>query len=367
MGLRPRKASPSHARAPPRHRFFRLLLLPALLVAGVLTLVLLTDRLAPGDDDDRVRIRGVDYLGDLPTLVADKQGFFEAEGVKPVVEYGVSGKQNLVLLRAGETDFALMALTPLVIDLLNDDTPGQADDPVILASLVHSTDLNQVVSLRGSHIERPADLQNRRIGVMKGTNAEFVWWLFATYHGFDATSARLIDKPVETLAKALLDGEIDAAVLWEPWTSRLRGRAGDALRTHPGSKLYTAKWVVAALRQTVAEQPEATRAMLGAYRAAIDFMDREETAAFDLYARRTEESREALTRLRNKLSFELSLDWSLVATMQQQAEWARQAGYAKNARAPDVLALIDSEPLHSMAPLSVGLSLLDTDVERSAP
>ncbi len=124
---------------------------------------------------DEVRITGADYLGDLPTRVADHNNLFAAEGIDAVVAYSASGRDNLRALRAGETDFALMALTPLAIDLVMDPDPWGTDDPVILASVVHSTRLNHVVALGNGGPRKPADLVDGRIGLMRGTNAEFVW------------------------------------------------------------------------------------------------------------------------------------------------------------------------------------------------
>lgn len=331
------------------------------MLAVLLTALILTERQAAAEDDEPLRIRGVTYLADLPTLIADKRGLFEAEGVKPVVKYSFSGKRNMELLRAGETEYALTALTPVVIDMLGDRTPGNSDDPVILASVVHSTQLNQVVSLQGSGVSRPADLRGRRVGLMKGTNAEFIWWLFTTYHGLDPATVQVADRPLETLADALVAGEIDAAVLWEPWTTRLRQRVGDAVRVHAGSNVYTAKWVVVALQQTVVDQPDKTRALLNGYREAIQYIMHHNHAAFSVYADHAGVSMQSLRELRRGLSFDLSLNWSLIATLQQQVDWARNAGYAKEDFSPDVLSIVEPGPLASIAPTSVASSILGTD------
>jgi len=305
----------------------------------------------------QLRIHGVSYLGDLPTLVADKRGFFEAEGLEATVVYRLSGKENLQLLRRGETDFALMALTPLVIDALNDATPGQGDDPVILANLANATNINQVVSLTRSGFDHLADLRHGRVGLVKGTNAEFAWWLFATYHGLNPTAVQQVDLPVEGLGEALMAGEIDAAVLWEPWITRLHQRTGESARVHAGSQVYTSKWVLVARGETVATREDETRALLDAYSAAIGFIGASPSETLALYNDSTGVSTDALQQLRQRVFFELNLDWSLVSTLQQQIEWAQSAGHAVPGSAVDVLSLIETEPLRSVAPAAVGLTM----------
>ncbi len=315
---------------------------------------------AVADSQPPTRINGVMYLGDLPTVVADRRGLFERRNLQATVSYELSGKRNLELLRAGGTDIALMALTPLVLDALADPDPGRPDDPVILASVVHSTRLNQVVTLAERGIEQPTDLSRRRVGFMKGTNAEFVWWLFAAYHGFDPNSSTTVDEPVDALMDAVASGGVDAAVIWEPWTSRLRERVGDRLRLFSGSNVYTAKWVVVALRSFVEHQPERASAVMAAYREAIEFIDREPGAAMRLYADHDDVPLEMLQQNWDALVYELSLDWSLIATLQQQMEWGRRAGYATSGIEPEVLPLLHPGPLHDVAPGAVSVPATGT-------
>lgn len=185
---------------------------------------------------DAVRIAGVDYLGDLPTRVADHNNLFVAEGVDAVVSYSASGRDNLRALRAGETDFALMALTPLAIDLVLDRAPRGTDDPVILASVVHSTRLNHVVALGNGAPRNPA---------------------VAAY-------------------------------------------AGEA----------------------------------------------------DLASRNLQKNRDAIL-------YGLNLDWSLLASMRQQVEWALHAGYGGEAPSRDVLARVDARPLRAIVPSAIGIPYTD--------
>lgn len=302
-----------------------------------------------------IRLAGVVYLGDLPTVVAEHEALFAAQGLHVVVEYNPSGKRNLEKLRAGETDFALMALTPLVLDRLADTTPGGADDPVILASLVHSTRLNQLVALAGAGIESPMDLRGRRVGLPKGTNAEFIWWVFRQYHGLGADAAEVQDLPVARIPDALVAGEIDAAVIWEPWTTRLADRPGVGLTTFPGANLYTAKWVLVTTRRMAREAPRRCAAMLAAYRQAVEHIEREPGKAIGIYGERMGLAADVLGRDWGLSSYDLNLDWSIIAALQEQLHWARLAGHGAGAGEVEVLELINAGPLRAVNPTAVGI------------
>ncbi|WP_206070751.1 ATP-binding protein [Nodosilinea sp. P-1105] len=69
-------------------------------------------------DHPPIRILGVTYLGDLPTLVAKEQGIFARHGLTTEVTFELSGKDNLEILHNGGTEFALMAPSPFVLDHL---------------------------------------------------------------------------------------------------------------------------------------------------------------------------------------------------------------------------------------------------------
>jgi len=309
--------------------------------------------------EEPVKISGVLYLGDLPTLVAQREGFFEQHGFDVTVEYKHSGQENLQRLRAGETDFALMALTPIVIDRLADPTPGP-DNPVILASLVHSIQLNHVLARADSNIETPADLQGRRVAVQKGTNAEFVWWLFTHVHGIDSASVELVDRPVSQIPDGLIHGEFDAAVMWEPWSSLLEDRFGIQVRTFTGSNVYTAKWVLVTSRRFLSRHPDRVQAVLSSYHDAIEFIESGPERAIHLFSEHADVSPEILRRNWQALDYDLNLDWTLVATLLQQVDWARKAGYPEAGTTFNILGLIDTAPLRALYPRAVGIPAVST-------
>lgn len=310
---------------------------------------------SPAAAEDPVRILGVDYLGDLPTVVARDRDLFADAGLDAAVTFGQSGRDNLAQLRAGETDFALMALTPLVLDHLRDATPGGPDDPVILASLVHSARLNHVVTLEDSGIRTAADLAGRRVGLVEGTNAAFAWWLFAHYHRQPGDFATIVPREPGQLPGALINGDVDAAVVWEPWITRLEERVGDGLVRLPHGDVYTAKWVLVTRREVTAERPALCRDLLEAYQASMEAIEGAPEATMATYAAHAGLERKAVHERWNAFEYDLNLDWSVIAALQEQVEWARSTGHVDRAVQTDLLSLIADGPLRAVAPGAVGI------------
>lgn len=315
-------------------------------------------------ESNPIRLHGVTYLGDLPTFIADKRGLFAEHGLSVEVEHTASGKQNLATLRAGEIDFALMAPTPLVLDRLAHPGPERPDDPVILASTVHSTHLNHVVTLADGDIREPADLAGRRLGVTRGTNAEFMWLLFAAYHRLEPGDTEIVDLPIEALPDALVEGAVDAAVLWEPRVSRLHQRLDGGLRELEGSHIYSAKWLLVTTRRNAREHTAHSRAILTAYSDAIEFIERHPQEALQVYADHNGIALEELQRHGEDVLYGLNLDWSLVAALQQQIVWAARTGRVDISDDPGLLSWIESGPLRSLATTAVGIPDIGREGER---
>lgn len=308
-----------------------------------------------------VRIAGVTYLGDLPTLVAESKGLFARHGLDADVSFGETGKHNPQQLRAGEVDFASMALTPLVLDRIADHHPSGPEDPVILAGLVHSTLINRVVFRTDGSISEPADLHDREVALPLGTNAEFLWWLFGTVHELDPSRISLQDQGIDAIPALVISGAVDAAVIWEPWLSRLSLQLGTALGQFPVRDIYAAKWVLVTLRQTASERPELCETVLAAYRDAISQINLDHSNALAIYAQRAALPAEALrdAGIIQMLDYQLSLDWSLIGALQLQLRWAQQhrasATEALGRQPIEVTSFFDDRLLRSSMPEAVSI------------
>ena len=61
---------------------------------------------------------------------------------------------------------------------------------------------------------------------MMGTSSHFGWFHFSRFHGLNESSVELVDLPVSAMSEAMLNGRIDAAVVWDPWDVELARATG---------------------------------------------------------------------------------------------------------------------------------------------
>lgn len=302
---------------------------------------------------DPLRISGMNYLGDLPTLVAERNGFFARHHGDVEAIQGESGRDNLRRLRAREIDFALMHMTPLVFDALANPTRGGPDDPVILANLSHARPVIHLMLLDAGGAAPGEALRGRRVGVPRGSNAEYVLHVIASIAGISNDEYTVVDMEAAEMGDALASGRIDAASVWDPWTRRLRDRFGDRLTEEPDLGSYVSRWVLVARRGSVDSDPEHAIAVLRAYRDAVDWIQANEEAALAISEAHGSGAAGPPIGLAPDLLFDVTLDWSLIASYRQQIAWARARSDMDDNEVPSFMDIVAPAPLAAIAPEAV--------------
>lgn len=305
-------------------------------------------------------ILGVRYLGDLPTLVADKRAIFNENGVDVRVSYQYAGKQNLEALLNGDADFALTAHTPLVLELLRQEEDYSGPQPVVIATLTNSSDLNQIIVRKESEFVSPQSLYGRRIGLVRGTNAEFLWWMFARLNGIDSADTELVDIGVAELEQALIQGRVDAIVTWEPWSSELLAKHEGSFAKIEGANIYNAKWLLVTTDAVLEQSPQYVEKVLRSYLMAIGWANANSSRSYSLFQREHEVSVADGQNPSPTSTFSMSLNWALLTSFQLISEWAAQANLIPPiSPTTRILEWVDASPLHSVDARAVTIPMRD--------
>lgn len=338
---------PHHAAVPFRRRFWIFLQIVALLGLPAVA--------------EPLRIGGVEYLGDLPTFVAERDGHFARYHAEVEIVSGVAGRDNLRKLRAGEVDFALMAMTPLVFDALANPARGGPDAPMILANLSHARPVIQLMLLDAGDAPLADALRGRIVGVPRGSNAEYVLHVIAGIAGLSDDDFTLLDMDPVDMGDALAAGRIDAVSVWEPWVGQLRNRFGDRLREEPDTGRYVSRWLLVARRETIENDPGHTLAVLQAYRDAVDWIQANPEPALAAHEARMSGKGWLSESEDFDLVFDMTLDWSLIASYRQQMAWARTTRDMTAKDVPSFMDIVAPAPLAAIAPQAVTIPHVPQD------
>lgn len=324
----------------------------ALILALLLLAAAMPEPVAAAHDGMPLRLGHTHFIAEATTVHALARGYFAAEGLDIEVTTTRAGKYSLQKVMRGELDIGTLAPTPAVYAAAGRyGTPGSF---VIVASILESSSMNNLVMPRGRGLESVKDLEGRRLGLTKGTSSEYFWYLLALASDVDRDRVAIRDLPVSAMVEALQDGSIDAAIAWTPYDATIAEALPQGARIMNGNYIYTTSWLVVARPTFVERHREAVikylRALLRAERDLKARPERVAASQSDHFGLGSEQIAERY----GQLDFHLQLTESLIANLSVQAQWAVEAGYAPGP-VPDMRRYVDPRPLRAVRPQAVRL------------
>jgi NitT/TauT family transport system substrate-binding protein len=169
---------------------------------------------------ERIKLGLLPFSESLAAVIADKQGYFKAEGIEVEISKFDSGALAVPVLQSGRLDIVLSSTVSTFQAI------EQGLDAVVLApgAIVRtsSPDTTTAVIVKKGAIKSLKDLEGKRIGVNVINSTA---WLHAVAlldkHGVDRSKVRFTEVPFPQMNDPLLNGQLDAIVQVEPFRSVL--------------------------------------------------------------------------------------------------------------------------------------------------
>ncbi len=206
--------------------------------AGVLALALLLT--AGSVFAEPLKIAYSDWPGWVAWDVADKKGFFKAEGVDVQLlwfEYGPSmdafaaGKVDAVAVTNGDALVTASSGARNVMILLNDFSAG--NDMIVAKAGINSV----------------KDLKGKKIGVEVGLVDHLLLLKALQLNGLKESDVTIVKMSTDQAAQVLASGSVDAVAAWQP-------NSGQALKAVAGSKaIFTSADVPGLIYDTLTVSP----------------------------------------------------------------------------------------------------------------
>ncbi|MCW8889782.1 MAG: ABC transporter substrate-binding protein [Sedimenticola sp.] len=323
----------------------RIYLLTFLFCLGTLSL-------GQADELPKVRVGMVNFVGEATNYYAYKKGLFKAEGIDVIIKRNPAGVQSLKQVIRGEIDIGTVAPTPIIFAAM-----GRFDLPPdfhIVASILESTSLNNVVILDSQKIPHPRQLRGKRLALTPGTASEYFWHVFALANQIEPDGPVIVPMRVTEMTEAARQGSIDAAVAWTPINLDIMRAAGAHARSYSGEDIYTTSWLVVARPDYIRQHPDRVEAYLRALGKAQEVMLSQPETVAETHAQKLNKSTDELSDLYALLEFDLSLNESLIINLSQQAVWAKNNGYVSG-EVPNFRNFINTDILESMRPENIRL------------
>jgi NitT/TauT family transport system substrate-binding protein len=169
---------------------------------------------------DKIRLGLLPFSESLGAVIAERQGFFKAEGLEVEVTKFESGALAVPVLQSGRIDIAFSSTVSTLQAI------EQGLDAIILApgAIVRSAppDTTTALIVRKGSLPSLKELEGKRVAVNVINSSA---WLHAVaaleQHGVDRTKVRFTEVPFPQMNDPLLNGQLDAVVQVEPFRSAL--------------------------------------------------------------------------------------------------------------------------------------------------
>jgi NitT/TauT family transport system substrate-binding protein len=240
------------------------------LATSLLSLLALSLTAFPSSADDKpLRIGWVYAMANAPAVIADKKGFYAAEGLNVDIKPFPDGPLLQQAVAAGDLDIAYVGSPPvyhwfsrgLESKILAQVNFGQA---AVFAGI--KSPINVIADLRGKKLASLA----------KGSGMDVLLRGYVLKEKAKLDPDRdlsIISMPPGNMNAALEHNDVDAAFSWEPFVSQALLRGSSKLILDVNRELPQYPWyVIIALPKTLQDRPADVVKLLRAHLKAIAFL-----------------------------------------------------------------------------------------------
>lgn len=194
---------------------------------------------------------------------------FEKAGLAPTYVKFTTGAQSIPAMQSRSIDVGSPGITPFVAGL------AQGVNWKVIGVDTELPGAEGFLARKDTSIRTLEDLKGKTIGVARGSTSYYGLLAALKKKGINKDQVKLLQMgPPEQLA-ALLNNNIDAVAVWEPWLQKMMAETGARMiGMEADYGVYTALAVYAAHGDFLKENPEAVKRFLRALLAAYDYVQK---------------------------------------------------------------------------------------------
>jgi NitT/TauT family transport system substrate-binding protein len=223
----------------------------------------------------------------------------------------------------------------------------------LIAEIQTSTQDEGIVARRDLGIIKPSDLKGKKIGVTLGTAADFFMDSFFLMHGINRQEVKIIDVNPEEMLEALRHGRVDAVSIWNPLLKQLQKELGDKGVVFLEEDISTTLFCFVVTYEFAKQNPKVIKKVLKALIKAEEFVMQHPEEAKKVIAEATQTEPAIIDDIWDGLTFKVTLDQSLLTSLEDQTRWAQKYGLTKGIEIHNYLDFIYFDGLQAVRPETV--------------
>jgi len=281
--------------------------------------------------------------------IAQERGFFNKEGLTVNLKDYDSGAVAIDDVIAGKMDIAWSSEFRLVRGALN-------KEKISAVAVINRFTDQFIFGLTDRGIKSIADLKGKKIGVPRNTITEYYLTLFLMFNGINLNNVSLIDVLPPQAIDALSNGKVDAAVVWEPYTSQMKAQLTDKAAVWSVQNTQPGFGVISSKNDWFAQNPQTIIQFLKALAQAQDYLTHNKEAAKRIIQTKLNIDNAAMDTVWAECQYSLALDQSLIIAMEDEARWMMSNNLTTEKQMPNFLDYIYADGLKAVTPGAVKIA-----------
>ncbi len=321
----------------------------SLIAAAAIVLVVLFAFILWKSSDDETTPRKYAYipsaLVDAPSAVGVE--LLRKRGIEPISF--ITGRETASALMGGATYLATLAEWPFLL------ASNNRDDLRVVAIITSAQSLG-ILADRSAGVESPLDLSGKRVGFPQGTSVQYLFESFFNSLGI-LGEVSPVNLPPPQLQPALVRGDIQAMVIWQPFLEKARQeRPNDFYYLPESQKAFRVVYLVVSTQGNIERDPEGIKLALEALIEAESMLAERSEETLAKLRGTTGLDTETLNTILPFFRFKVVLDREIIDTWETLAAWAHASGLApEKVLERDWSRYIHTESLEALDPERVQL------------
>jgi ABC-type nitrate/sulfonate/bicarbonate transport system substrate-binding protein len=288
-------------------------------------------------------------INSAPMIVAFEQGLFKNQGLEVVNQPFLLGKDALKSVLDDKADLAVVADTPFMLSVLGGSDIG------VLAGISEARRALAIVVRSDRQINQVKDLKGKTIGLTLGTNFPYFLDMVLRANALKSDDLTLRDLKVDPMIAAFKSGEIDAAVVFQPYLAQLEAEMGGMMTVFYGEDVYAFRFLLVGKPAYIDAHPQEIQRILKALSVADRAISSQPLQARRQVGTAVKVDDAIMERFFDPEDYVVSLNQAMLAALDEQTRWAMARGLVKPGPVPNYLKYIKYQNLEAINPTAVKL------------
>jgi NitT/TauT family transport system substrate-binding protein len=286
--------------------------------------------------------------GSALTYVADHEGYFTRNHLSVAIKDYPTGVAGLAALENGEADIADMTDFVLAGAALR-------GEQVKVTGAIAVGFSQSIVGLKSRGVSGVKDLPGKKVGLARGTIAEFFLSRLLSLNGLSIESVTLVNLPPSEWENALASGSVDAVIGWPPYIPQISRRFGNDAAVWDAQSFQPLFGIMVSTQSWLSGHADAARRFWLALSQAQDFIVAHPDVAKTIVREKLGYDQAYIDEVWKGYDFSISLPESLVVAMEDEARWLISNKLTAALAVPDFTDYIYSGALSAVKPDSVNI------------